>query len=169
MDYLSLIDRSKIHFKRSDVSPIFAQPAAFARLIDDLLQPYLEERIDIVAGLDAMGFIVGTALALRLGVGFVPVRKSGKLAVAHDTETFQDYTGATKALTLRIGTCPPGTRYLIADEWIETGAQAKATISLLERAGGTVVGITAIAFRKNLQTRTLWAKYKCHSVWPEAA
>jgi adenine phosphoribosyltransferase len=169
MDYLSLIDRSKLHFKRSDVSPIFAHPPAFARLIDDLVQPYLGERIDIVAGLDAMGFIVGTALALRLGVGFVPVRKSGKLAVEHDTESFQDYTGATKSLTLRIGTCPPGTRYLIADEWIETGSQAKATVSLLERAGGTVVGITAIAFRKNLKTESLWAKYKCHSVWPEAA
>jgi adenine phosphoribosyltransferase len=169
MDYLSLIDRSKIHFKRSDVSPIFAHPAAFTALIEDLVQPYREERIDIVAGLDAMGFIVGTALALKLGVGFVPVRKGGKLAVAHDTESFQDYTGATKTLTLRVGTCPPGTRYLIADEWIETGSQAKATIALLERAGGIVVGITAIAFRKNLKTEPLWSKYRCHSVWPEAA
>lgn len=169
MDYLSLIDRSKVHFKRSDVSPIFAHPEAFTKLVDDLIQPYLDDKVTFVAGLDAMGFIVGTALALRLGVGFVPVRKAGKLAVQHDTESFQDYTGTAKALTLRTQPFPANSRVLIVDEWIETGTQARAAVALIERAGGVVAGITAIAFRKNLKTDDLWNRFRCHSVWPEAA
>jgi adenine phosphoribosyltransferase len=168
MDYLSLIDRSKVHFKRSEVSPIFAQPGAFAQLIGDLAAPYVGEGINQVAGLDAMGFIVGTALALKLGVGFIPIRKAGKLPVLHDTESVRDYTGETRSLTLRKGAFPVGTRVLLADEWIETGAQAKAAVALLERAGAVVVGITAIAFRRHAGTAPLWEKYKCFSVWPEA-
>jgi adenine phosphoribosyltransferase len=167
MDYLPLIDRSRTIYKRSDVSPIFAQPAAFAKLIDDLAQPYLGERVQQVAGLDAMGFIVGTALALKLGAGFVPIRKGGKLPVAHDRETTLDYSGKEKALELRTGAFPAGTRVLLADEWIETGAQARAAIALIGRAGGEVVGIAAIGFRKNEKTAELWAKYRCHSLWPE--
>jgi adenine phosphoribosyltransferase len=169
MDYLPLIDRTKLHFKRSDVSPIFAHPQAFATLVEDLIQPFLGEKVQYVAGLDAMGFIVGTAIALKLGVGFIPVRKSGKLAVAHDTESFQDYTQTDKALTLRLNPFPTGSRVLVVDEWIETGTQARAAIALLERAGGTIAGITAIAFRKNLKTHELWNRFKCHAVWPEAA
>ncbi len=167
MDYLSLIDRSRTIYKRSDVTPIFAQPAAFAALVEDLVKPYRDERIDIVAGLDAMGFIVGTALALKLGAGFVPVRKGGKLPVAHDRELTTDYSGTVKTLELRTGAFAPGKRVLLADEWIETGAQARAAIALIERAGGVVVGIVAIGFRNNEKTAALWARYRCHGVWPE--
>lgn len=167
MDYLPLIDRSRTIYKRSDVSPIFAQPGAFAKLIDDLAQPYAGERVEQVVGLDAMGFIVGTALALKLGAGFVPIRKGGKLPVAHDRETTTDYSGKEKILELRTGAFPVGTRVLLADEWIETGAQARAAIALIGRAGGQVVGIAAIGFRKNEKTAELWAKYRCHGLWAE--
>ncbi|MBC7367208.1 MAG: adenine phosphoribosyltransferase [Undibacterium sp.] len=167
MDYIPLIDRSRTIYKRSDVTPIFAQPAAFAKLADDLAQPFLGERVQQVAGLDALGFIVGTALALKLGAGFVPIRKGGKLPVAHDRETTTDYSGKEKTLELRAGAFPAGTRVLLVDEWIETGAQARAAIALIERAGGVVVGIAAIGFRKNDRTADLFARYRCHSVWPE--
>ena len=167
MDYLPLIDRSRTIYKRADVSPIFAQPAAFAKLVEDLAKPYLGERVQQVAGLDAMGFIVGTALALKLGAGFVPIRKGGKLPVAHDRETTVDYSGKEKTLELRTAAFPAGTRVLLVDEWIETGAQARAAIALIGRAGGEVVGITAIGFRKNEKTAELWANYRCHGVWPE--
>ena len=169
MDYLPLIDRSRTVYKRSDVTPIFAQPQAFAKLVEDLVRPYASERVDQVAGLDAMGFIVGTALALKLGAGFVPIRKGGKLPVAHDRETTTDYSGTVKTLELRQGAFAPGSRVLLADEWIETGSQARAAIALIERAGGVVVGIVAIGFRKNDKTAGLWARYRCHGVWPEQA
>lgn len=167
MDYLRLIDRSKLHYKRSDVTPLFADPAAFAALTDDLVRPFLDAGIQRVAGTDALGFITGTALALRLGVGFVPLRKGGKLPVRHERASFRDYSGAEKVLELRSEPWPPGTRVLLTDEWIETGAQAKAAVELIERSGGIVAGITAIAFRRNDHTAPLWARYRCHSVWPE--
>lgn len=167
MDYLPLIDRSRTRYKRSDVTPIFAHPAAFARLIDDLAQPFATARVAQVAGLDALGFVVGTALALRLGAGFIPIRKGGKLPVDADSETATDYTGAVKTLELRRAPFAPGTRVLLADEWIETGAQARAALALLERAGAEIVGLAAIGFRRNDRTASLWSRYRCHSVWPE--
>lgn len=169
VDYLSLIDRSKLHYKRSDVTPIFAEPAAFAALVDDLLAPWRGEKIDRVVGTDALGFVVGTAIALKLGVGFVPVRKGGKLPVAKESTRFNDYSGGEKVFELRANPWPPGTRVLLTDEWIETGGTAKAAVELIERTGGVVAGIAAIAFRKNEKTASLWAKYRCHGVWPEQA
>jgi adenine phosphoribosyltransferase len=169
VDYLKLIDRSKLHYKRSDVTPIFAEPAAFASLIDDLLAPFRDAGVEKVVGTDALGFVIGTALALRLGVGFVPVRKGGKLPVRHERVTYLDYSGGEKTFELRADPWPRETRVLLADEWIETGGTAKAAVTLIERAGGVVVGIAAIAFRKNEKTAELWAKYRCHGVWPEQA
>jgi len=171
VDYLALIDRSKLHYKRSDVTPIFADPQAFSSLVTDLLQPWsaVDANVERVVGTDALGFVVGTALALKLNVGFVPLRKGGKLPVRHDRATFRDYTGVEKVLELRANPWPAGTRVLLTDEWIETGATAKASVELIERAGGIVVGIVAIAFRKNEGTADLWSKYRCHSVWPERA
>lgn len=167
VDYLRLIDRSRLHYRRSDVTPIFADPAAFKALIDDLVAPWAEAGIQRVVGTDALGFIVGTALALRLGVGFVPVRKGGKLPVRHERVAFRDYSGGEKTFELRAEPWPPGTRVLLSDEWIETGASAGAAVALIERAGGVVAGISAIAFRKNEKTAPLWTRYRCHSVWPE--
>ena len=171
VDYLSLIDRSKVHYKRSDVTPIFAEPAAFRALVEDLVAPWVNapagERVERVVGTDALGFVVGAALALRLGVGFVPVRKGGKLPVRHERVSFSDYTGGEKSLELRANPWPAGTRVLLVDEWIETGATAKAAVQLIERAAGVVVGIAAIAFRKNEKTAPLWAKYRCLGMWPE--
>lgn len=171
VDYLSLIDRSKLHYKRSDVTPIFAEPAAFRALVEDLVAPWVketgEQKVERVVGTDALGFVVGTALALRLGVGFVPVRKGGKLPVRNERVAFKDYSGAEKAFELRASPWPAGTRVLLSDEWIETGATATAAVKLIEQAGGIVAGIVAIAFRKNEKTAGLWAKYHCHGVWPE--
>ncbi len=167
VDYLSLIDRSKLHYKRSDVTPIFAEPAAFAALVEDMIAPWKNEKIDRVVGTDALGFVVGTAIALKLGVGFVPVRKGGKLPVKKESASFTDYSGGEKTFELRANPWPAGTRVLLTDEWIETGATARAAVELIERAGGVVVGIAAIAFRKNEKTASLWAKYRCHGVWPE--
>ena len=171
VDYLSLIDRSKLHYKRSDVTPIFAEPAAFAALVNDLVAPWAKDRppVERVVGTDALGFILGTALALKLGVGFVPVRKGGKLPVKHERVAYRDYSGVEKTFELRAEPWPTGTRVLLVDDWIETGATAKAAVELIERAGGVGVGLAAIAFRKNEKTAELWAKYRCHGVWPEQA
>jgi adenine phosphoribosyltransferase len=165
-EYLRLID-TKTQGRRYDVTPLFADYAAFSTLVEDLAQPFTGGKVDCVAGIDALGFVLGAAMAIRLKVGFIPVRKGGKLPVASDTSMFVDYTGQSKSLELRLGAVPAGTRVLIVDEWVETGAQVQAAIELIEKQGGVVAGIAAINIDDGPRTRVLRKKYMCHAVWQE--
>jgi adenine phosphoribosyltransferase len=131
-DYLRLID-TRTSGPRCDVTPVFADFAAFAQLVADLASPFRSTPIDYVAGIDALGFILGTAIALHLQKGFLPIRKRGKLPVAVATTEFVDYTGQAKSLELREGSLREGDHVLIVDEWVETGAQMQAAIDLNER------------------------------------
>lgn len=163
-EYLQLID-TNTSGPRCDVTPLFANPLAFAQLIHDLIAPFDSAAVDYVAGIDALGFILGTAMAVRLEKGFIPIRKQGKLPVAAIHREFVDYTGHTKALELGKGCIPGGARILIADEWIETGAQMQAAVDLIEQEKGIVVGIAAINIDSNPLSDRLRARYKCHAVW----
>ena len=163
-DYLRLID-TQTEGSRNDVTPLFADAAAFSALVADLVAPFDTTEIDLVAGIDALGFILGTAVAIRLGKGFIPIRKGGKLPVLTDTVEFVDYTSEQKSLELRIGAIRPGAKVLLVDEWIETGAQVQAAVKLIERQGGVVAGITTINIDENEATKSLQAKYRCHAVW----
>ena len=119
---------------------------------------------ECVAGIDALGFILGTALALHWQVGFAAIRKGGKLPGAADRADFVDYTGQPKTLELRAGLLTAGMRIVVADEWIETGAQARAAAALVERQGGLVAGIAAIHIDINDFTRPLLAHYNCQAL-----
>ncbi len=163
-DYLRLID-THTPGPRCDVTPLFADQAAFAALVEDLCSPFDGIEFDYVAGIDALGFILGTAVALHLGVGFIPIRKGGKLPVAVSRAEFEDYSGEPKSLELRQGSLQPADRVLLVDEWIETGAQAQAAVELIEGVGGVVAGIAAINMDDNPGVRRLREKYKCVAVW----
>ena len=158
-DYLALIDTTGRD--RYDVTPLFAEPRAFAVLVADLLALAWPLSFEIVAGIDALGFILGSALALRAGTGFVPVRKEGKLPVPADQAGFVDYTGTHKALELRRDAVRAGQRVLVVDEWIETGAQVSAAIRLIEGHGGVIAGVAAIHIDVNEHTRVLTERYPC--------
>ena len=163
--YLDLID-TQTDGQRYDVTPLFADGEALAALCADLLAPF-DGTFDVVAGIDALGFILGAAMASRAGAGFVAVRKGGKLPLeAPDTRSFVDYTGRQKALELRPDAVGPGTRVLLVDEWIETGAQISAAVSLLESRGAHIAGIAAICIDDNPAIRSLRARIKCVSVGP---
>lgn len=166
-DYWRLID-TNTPGPRYDVTPLFADCEAFSALIDDLCVPFSPEDIDCVAGIDALGFVLATALALRLGRGLVLVRKGGKLPVPADRVYFEDYDGERKSLELRTGAVQPGARVLLVDEWIETGAQVRAALQLLEGQGASVVGIATIIMDGNAETRQLAGVYHCHAVWDGA-
>jgi len=163
-NYLQLID-THTQGRRYDVTPLFADAQAFSALVEDLIHPFAEIEFDCVAGIDALGFILGTAMAFRLKKGFVPIRKGGKLPVPSDTAEFVDYTGQKKSLELRVGALQEGTRVLVVDEWIETGAQVQGAIELLEKQGSVVIGIATINIDDNACTRMLRDKYHCRSVW----
>jgi adenine phosphoribosyltransferase len=163
-DYLRLID-THTQGKRCDVTPLFADPQAFAALVADLAAPFQSMPLDYVAGIEALGFILGTALSLRLGKGFIPIRKAGKLPVAAARVRFVDYSGQEKALELRHGLLPAGARVLLVDEWVETGAQVGAAIALIENQGAVVVGVAAINIDSNPLPDRLREKYFCHAIW----
>lgn len=162
-NYLQLID-THTSGPRCDVTPLFANPSAFAQLIRDLSAPYESASFDYVAGIDALGFILGAAVALHLNKGFVPIRKGGKLPVAVITADFVDYSGQQKVPEIRKGLIKPGDQVLLVDEWIETGAQAQAAIDLIEKEGGKVMGIAAINIDRNPATIRLCEKTPCHAL-----
>ncbi len=129
---------------RCDVTPLFADGEAFSTLVGDLSERAAHFEYDLVAGIDALGFILGAAIAAHTGKGFVAIRKGGKLPVDADRAEFVDYTGTAKSLELRLAAFPPGSRVLLVDEWIETGAQVRASIALISRQGGSVAAIACV-------------------------
>jgi adenine phosphoribosyltransferase len=163
--YLSKIDKNTTG-NRYDVTPLFADHKALAELVEDLAAPFRDVRLDFVACVDALGFILGTALAGRLALGVIPVRKGGKLPVAVDRAQFSDYSGHTKQLEIRKDSIPRGARVLLVDEWVETGAQIRAAATLVEGQGGIVAGIVAINMDLNQRTAEIRRRYRVHTVWP---
>lgn len=122
-----------------DVTTLFADARGFRLAVDQLVQPYAGQRIDVVVGLEARGFILGGAVAHQLSAGFVPVRKKGKLPAA---TIAQDYTLEYGQATVEVhdDAIAPGQSALIVDDLLATGGTAEAGIRLVERLGGDIVG-----------------------------
>ena len=163
-EYLKYID-TNTPGPRCDVTPVFANPEAYTALVADLAQPFADLEINYVAGIDALGFILGMAVAMHLKKGFLTIRKGGKLPVPVISRNFIDYTGFEKTLELRTDILATGHRVLLVDEWIETGAQVTAASRLLEDQGAEVIGIATINMDENPTTRKLRETYFCHTIW----
>ena len=122
-----------------DPTTIYINGDAFHDLLNDLVSDLENVTCDVIAGLDAMGFVLGSALATRLGVGFLPIRKAGKLCVDTDSVTFSNYSGRTQDMEMRKPAFAAGTKVLLVDQWIETGGTMDGAIRLVERQGGKPV------------------------------
>ena len=146
-----------------DPTSIYINARAFHDLLDDLLADLDGVKYDVVAGLDAMGFVLGSALAARSNVGFLPIRKAGKLCVETDSVTFNNYSGRTQDMEMRQPAFAAGTRVLLADQWVETGGTMDGAIRLVERQGGVVAGLVAIAIEENERTNGYRKTYPCVS------
>ena len=122
-----------------DVTTLFADPRGFRMAIDQMLHPYAGMQIDKVVGLEARGFILGGAIAHQLSVGFVPVRKKGKLP---GTTISEDYTleYGEAVVELHDDAISSGETVLVVDDLLATGGTAAAGIRLVERLGGEIVG-----------------------------
>jgi adenine phosphoribosyltransferase len=142
-----------------DPTSIYINGDAFTQLLDDLTADLEGIDCDVVAGLDAMGFVLGAALATRIGVGFLPIRKAGKLCVDTDSVSFTNYSGRTQDMEMRTPAFAAGTRVLLVDQWIETGGTMDGAIRLVERQGGIVAGIATIAMEDNDRTAGYRAAY----------
>ncbi|MEP4195271.1 MAG: phosphoribosyltransferase family protein [Aliishimia sp.] len=146
-----------------DPTSIYINAAAFNDLLDDLMADLEGVDCDVVAGLDAMGFVLGAALAARMGVGFLPIRKAGKLCVDTDKVTFDNYSGRTQDMEMRLPAFAPGDRVLLVDQWIETGGTMDGAVRLVERQEGVVAGMVAIAIEDNVRTQGYRQIYPCVS------
>ena len=122
-----------------DITTLLADPQAFNNVMDRFVKRYQDEQIDLVVGIESRGFILGAPLALRLGKGFIPVRKEGKLpgptyGVDYDLEYGTDRVEVHK------DAIPPGSKVLMVDDLLATGGTIGGSSRLIEKAGGIIVG-----------------------------
>ena len=126
-----------------DVTTLLRDPFGFRKAVDELTQPYAGGRLDAVAGIEARGFVLGGAVAHQLSVGFVPVRKKGKLPWETIGEDYELEYGADR-VEIHRDAIEPDSRVLLIDDLIATGGTAEAAVKLLRRAGAEVVGCSFV-------------------------
>jgi adenine phosphoribosyltransferase len=121
-----------------DITPLLADPKTFRILIDIFVHRFMDERIDVVAGIDARGFILGSVIAYELNRGFIPIRKKGKLPFDTLTEQYELEYGSA-AVQVHSDALDPGSRVLLIDDLIATGGTMQAAVKLLSRLGADEV------------------------------
>jgi adenine phosphoribosyltransferase len=126
-----------------DITPLLSDPELFARTVDAIVAGCGEQRIDKVVGIEARGFIIAAPVAYRLGAGFVPLRKAGKLPYDTHAQTYALEYGE-ETLEVHADAFSPGDRILIVDDVLATGGTARAACVLTESAGATVAGLAFI-------------------------
>ena len=158
-----------------DLTPVFADPGAFRRMVDALTEPAdVDPRaaalrgggpgFDVVAGVEARGFLLAAAVALDAGTGVVPVRKAGKLpretisaeyALEYGTATLEVHTDSVR----------PGQRVLVVDDVLATGGTLEAAIALIEQLGGVVTAVSVVIELAALGGRQRIAPHPVHALW----
>ncbi|MGC9199390.1 MAG: adenine phosphoribosyltransferase [Acidobacteriaceae bacterium] len=123
-----------------DITTLLKDKSGFAQLIDAFSQYYIDKKVDLVLGIEARGFIFGPALAYRLNAGFVPVRKPGKLPAAVEKVKY-DLEYGSDSLEIHTDAIQPGQRVIIVDDLLATGGTMQATMELVKRMGGEIVGV----------------------------
>jgi len=126
-----------------DITTLLQDSYGFRKVVDELVQPYAGVRVDKVAGVEARGFILGGAVAHQLSVGFVPVRKKGKLPWKTIGQDYDLEYGSDR-VEVHADAIVAGNDILLVDDLIATGGTAEATIRLVQQAGGTIVGATFV-------------------------
>jgi adenine phosphoribosyltransferase len=121
-----------------DITTLLKDPVGFRITINELVNRYAGVKIDRVAGIEARGFIVGSALAYQLGVGFVPIRKKGKLPAETVGRDYELEYG-TDRIEMHVDAVSPGDQVLLVDDLIATGGTAEAACKLIESMGGKIV------------------------------
>jgi adenine phosphoribosyltransferase len=149
-----------------DISPLFADPVAFRATVDAIVHAHdgpAGPGFEVVAGIEARGFVLAAAVAYAAGVGVVPVRKAGKLPRATYAATYAlEYGEAT--LELHQDAFGDGQRVLVVDDVLATGGTARATLELVERAGGSVSGLTVLIELGFLSGRAKLSGYPVHAL-----
>jgi adenine phosphoribosyltransferase len=146
-----------------DITPLLLNPKAFAAAVDALCAGFADTGVEYVAAVEARGFIFGSAVAERLGAGFVPIRKKGKLPWQTESITY-DLEYGTDTLEVHSDAVGSGEKVLMVDDLLATGGTMAAACKLIEKIGGTVAGITFLIELAALQGREKIADYKATSI-----
>ena len=162
-DQLARTIRSVPDFPKSgilfrDITTLLKNPQAFRSAVDLMAAPFLDKHVDLVVGVESRGFVFATPIAYHLGAGFIPVRKPGKLpAPSIRTEYALEY--GANVLEMHVDAIRPGQHVLVVDDLLATGGTINATLQLIERLGGIVVGITFLVELLELKGRSVLAGY----------
>ncbi len=146
-----------------DISTLLSDARSFRDAVDALAAPYMGEDIDQVVGIESRGFILGAAVANALGSGFIPVRKPGKLPGLTHQESYSLEYGS-HALEIHQDACTKDHRILIVDDVLATGGTARATVDLVRRVGGQIVGAAFLIELDFLNGRSKLAGEPVYSV-----
>lgn len=146
-----------------DITTLLKDKAGFATLIDALAEHYMDKKVDVVAGIEARGFIFGPALAYRLNAGFVPVRKPKKLP-AETAKISYDLEYGTDSLEIHKDAVQPGQRVIIVDDLLATGGTASATAQLVKSIGGEIAGLAFVVELDFLGGKQRLAEYDVFSL-----
>jgi adenine phosphoribosyltransferase len=146
-----------------DITPLLRDARALREAVARMSEPWEDQGVELVAAMEARGFMFGAAMAIRLDAGFVPVRKEGKLpwrtrSVAYTLEYRED------VLHVHEDAVAPGQRVLVVDDVIATGGTAKAVVELVEQLGGEVAGVQFLVELTDLGGRELLAGHRVESV-----
>jgi adenine phosphoribosyltransferase len=146
-----------------DITTLLRDAAGFRTAVDSLIAPFKNSNVDLVVGMESRGFIFGSVVADRLGAGFVPVRKIGKLPSKTRRATYALEYG-TDSLEMHDDAVHAGQRVLIVDDLLATGGTAKATLDLVKGSGGTVVGLAFLIELIGLEGRSRLPGENVHAV-----
>ena len=146
-----------------DITPLVQDPTSLRLAVDSLAEPFREHDITAVAGMEARGFIFGSLVAWQLGVGFIPLRKPGKLP--YDVQSV-DYTleYGQASLEAHIDSIQPGDKILLIDDLLATGGTAKASCELVEKLGGEIVACAFVIELMILGGRNQLSSYPTYSL-----
>lgn len=146
-----------------DICPLLQNPTAFREVINDLAQRFDSNRVDVVVGIEARGFIFGAALAYQMGTAFVPVRKVGKLPSEVIREHYSLEYG-DNIVEMHRDAISAGQRVLLVDDLLATGGTMAAAVNLVKRLGGEVVGVAFLVELAFLNGRKLLASQEVVSL-----
>jgi adenine phosphoribosyltransferase len=146
-----------------DITPLLANPEAFSKTVDALCDSFDNIGVDYVAAVEARGFIFGAAVAQRLGVGFVPIRKKGKLPFKTESFTYELEYG-TDTLEVHSDAVSEGAKVLMVDDLLATGGTMAAACKLIEKIGGKVLGIVFLIELSELAGREKLPGYKVNTI-----
>lgn len=167
MDHVKAAIRGVVDFPQPgvvfrDITPVLADARLLREVVDALAEPYRDQGVDLVVGAEARGFILGPAVALALGAGFIPVRKRGKLP-CETYEVSYDLEYGTDTLEMHRDAIAPGARVLMVDDLLATGGTMEACCKMVEQAGGAIVGcaflveLSFLGGRERLTPRPVFA------------